>query len=224
MSKIVRLFVISLIALLISTPLIAGGHKYIAPPVIFVHGFNADMGSWTTTKSNLQYLYVDKYGYKYNSINPAYFPDMNYGKDKLGVFSKNGDCTVIATKQGDGLSAVIENTRSNYPVDYPDEEKKVIIVAHSFGGLVTRSLLKQYPDYQNKIAKVIFVGTPHAGSPLASALWLLKEADPKALALIEKYKNNVISTGANRSYFRRTAASERNNAKQRGQALNRESD
>ncbi len=46
MSKMVRFLVIFLIAILIGTPLIAGGHKYIAYPVIFVHGFNADMGLW----------------------------------------------------------------------------------------------------------------------------------------------------------------------------------
>ncbi len=81
MSKIVRLLVVSLIALIISTPLIAGGHKYIAYPVVFVHGFNADMGSWSTTKQNLRYLYSGKSGF---ASEPQYFPEMNYGKDILG--------------------------------------------------------------------------------------------------------------------------------------------
>ncbi len=41
---------------------------------------------------------------------------------------------------------------------------KVDIVAHSMGGLVTRSYA-QSDDYQNDIDQVIFLGTPHKGSP-----------------------------------------------------------
>ena len=41
---------------------------------------------------------------------------------------------------------------------------KVDIVAHSMGGLVARSYIEGN-DYQNDIDQVVFLGTPHLGSP-----------------------------------------------------------
>ncbi|MDD4271463.1 MAG: hypothetical protein PHF50_01520 [Patescibacteria group bacterium] len=41
---------------------------------------------------------------------------------------------------------------------------KVDIIAHSMGGLVTRSYVEG-SDYQNDIDQVVFLGTPHLGSP-----------------------------------------------------------
>ena len=40
---------------------------------------------------------------------------------------------------------------------------RVVIVAHSMGGLVTRAYM-QGPDYQGDVAKVVFIGTPQAGA------------------------------------------------------------
>lgn len=41
---------------------------------------------------------------------------------------------------------------------------KVDIIAHSMGGLIARSYIEGV-DYQNDIDQVIFLGTPHKGSP-----------------------------------------------------------
>jgi len=58
---------------------------------------------------------------------------------------------------------------------------KVDIVAHSMGGLVTRKyaldnafFLNNRNFYQNNIRRIITMGTPHIGSPLANLLWWLK--------------------------------------------------
>lgn len=40
----------------------------------------------------------------------------------------------------------------------------VHLVAHSMGGLVVRSTLKEHADLWSKIGKIVFVGTPHYGS------------------------------------------------------------
>jgi|GEM_PF-2684667 len=49
---------------------------------------------------------------------------------------------------------------------------KIDIVAHSQGGLVTKKLLLDLPDYKNKINKVIFVGVPNLGAPKAAKVLL----------------------------------------------------
>jgi pimeloyl-ACP methyl ester carboxylesterase len=43
--------------------------------------------------------------------------------------------------------------------------ESVHLVAHSMGGLVVRQTLRQYDDLWDKIGKVVFIGTPHYGSP-----------------------------------------------------------
>ncbi len=48
--------------------------------------------------------------------------------------------------------------------------RKVDIVAHSMGGLVTRSYA-QSNYYENDIDQIIFLGTPHLGAPKAYPIW-----------------------------------------------------
>jgi pimeloyl-ACP methyl ester carboxylesterase len=45
---------------------------------------------------------------------------------------------------------------------------KLDIVAHSQGGLVVKRLLYEKPEYQDKINKLVFVGTPNLGAPKAT--------------------------------------------------------
>lgn len=47
---------------------------------------------------------------------------------------------------------------------------KVDIVAHSMGGLVSRAYI-QSSDYQNDVDRLIMVGTPNHGSPMAYYIW-----------------------------------------------------
>lgn len=70
---------------------------------------------------------------------------------------------------GQNLDDIFENLVLHWPV--PIEE--LVIVAHSMGGLVSRSAL--YYGQQNKstwtryLKKIIFLGTPHHGAPLERA-------------------------------------------------------
>lgn len=45
---------------------------------------------------------------------------------------------------------------------------KVDVIAHSQGGLVVKSLLYLRPEYQSKVNKLVFVGTPNLGAPKAA--------------------------------------------------------
>ena len=54
---------------------------------------------------------------------------------------------------------------------------KIDIVAHSMGGLVARQYV-QSSDYQNDVDQLIFLGTPHRGSPKAYLMWEAGEFPP----------------------------------------------
>ncbi|WP_330242429.1 lipase family alpha/beta hydrolase [Streptomyces sp. NBC_00525] len=63
----------------------------------------------------------------------------------------------------------------------------VHVVAHSMGGLVVRTALMRHPDLWNHVGKVVFIGTPHYGSPaiggyLKNHLWGFE-----LLALLGRY-------------------------------------
>lgn len=71
----------------------------------------------------------------------------------------------------DGLrKTVIDLYKSN-------NEKPVHVVAHSMGGLLLRAtLMKHYGELGNKLGRIVFIGTPHYGSPaiasyLKNHLW-----------------------------------------------------
>lgn len=84
---------------------------------------------------------------------------------------------------GQDFNEVVEKLLLNWPV--PVEE--LVILAHSMGGLVTRSALhyaqqqqKTWPQY---LQKIFFLGTPHHGAPLERAgnyVDVLLEAVPYA--------------------------------------------
>ncbi|MCK4947077.1 MAG: hypothetical protein KAQ99_10475 [Candidatus Aureabacteria bacterium] len=185
------LFLISTI-LIFSRPIFAEEPKEYSPyPIIFVHGYNAKEPSswdaWSTAKSSIQIYFKSDGEHKYPSLDERekYFPLVNYGIRKTGPISRNGNIPDIARQV---LLPKVEWALDNcFPIDYPESERKVIIVAHSMGGLVTRSFLTQFDSYQNKIYRVVFIDTPHLGSPYASAVWMIdKEAKEKLPPLIDE--------------------------------------
>jgi pimeloyl-ACP methyl ester carboxylesterase len=70
---------------------------------------------------------------------------------------------------GREFSEILENLVQNWPV--PIEE--IIIIAHSMGGLVSRSAVYYGQQNQNKwtkhLKKIVFLGTPHHGAHLERA-------------------------------------------------------
>lgn len=67
---------------------------------------------------------------------------------------------------GKDFSELLENLIEQWPV--PVEE--IVILAHSMGGLVSRSAIfygqKHKKTWTKKLKKVVFLGTPHHGAPL----------------------------------------------------------
>lgn len=165
----IRFYIVFILFFCIFISLGFAEERYYPYPIIFVHGINSDPSAWDTTIAKLRkYFYNDDGTCKYSDYGGDYLIALDYESQN------NGDIPTIARTV---LKPKIDETITKLP----EGHKKVIIVAHSMGGLVTRSLLKQYPEYQDKIEKVVFIGTPHLGAPAASAVWILNKVYNDAL-------------------------------------------
>lgn len=76
--------------------------------------------------------------------------------NKSGLIPSNGDLTIAASSVRQALNEVKSRTGSS----------KVHVVAHSTGGLAVRWYIRSL-SYQNDIEKLITLGTPHKGTPIA---------------------------------------------------------
>jgi len=156
--------------------------KYNPYPIVFVHGYNvlpekaSKSDLWKKTSKELQkYFFVDPddpYNSEYKYHNTRLY---NYEAVFDYRAMSEGDIEDISAKLADYIDEVL-NRLPAY------QKKKVIIVAHSMGGLVTRCMLsrndKNGKSYQEKVAKVVFVDSPLLGSPLASGVILIDRLRP----------------------------------------------
>ncbi len=104
-------------------------------PVLMVHGYGANGGFWVHLAAQLEAR-----GYSHATV------------DLEPIF---GDIEDFAVQLEHAVQALLAATRSD----------KVIIVAHSMGGLVARAWMRRYGTAH--VARVITLGTPHYGTDLA---------------------------------------------------------
>lgn len=107
-------------------------------PILFVHGYSDNGKSWTESEF---YHYVQTLGSTVVSVD-------------YGEYSKN-DITA------DKIDEIYTEAIRKLPPG------KFDVVAHSMGGLLTRYYLLKHPEVRNKVRRVIFIGTPNHGSPVA---------------------------------------------------------
>ncbi len=102
--------------------------------------------------------------------------------DKVPIYLYYNSGRHISTN-GQDLNRILEKLLEQWPVPV----KELVIIAHSMGGLVTRSALyygEQRQQYwTTQLKKIVFLGTPHHGAPLeklGNYLDLVLEAIPYA--------------------------------------------
>jgi pimeloyl-ACP methyl ester carboxylesterase len=114
--------------------------------LLMVHGLCMDDLQWNRNGHNHGELLAEKF-----NLNPVY---LRYNSG------------LHISQNGQQLSALLEELVQNWSV--PIEE--ITILAHSMGGLVTRSAYNygtlEQKTWTKHLKKIIFLGTPHQGAPL----------------------------------------------------------
>lgn len=118
---------------------------WVGRPVILVHGFWSNPEMWNTMKS-----YLESEGFYV--VNSSYAEPYSY----IAGFSlsTNGDIKGYSKELSDEIETIRKETGA----------KKVDLVCHSMGGLVSRWYSTH--GYKNDVAKLIMIGTPNHGSEL----------------------------------------------------------
>lgn len=123
-------------------------------PIILVHGMSGDRKPATL---NYWYWWVEN-----NS--EAYFNAGRYA-GLFKVYRFVYDSSDHIGNNGQKLADFVNN-------ECPElEDKQIIIMAHSMGGLVCRYAMNADEAFRNKVLKLITLGTPHLGSPGANPTW-----------------------------------------------------
>jgi len=140
-------------------------------PVILVHGLGGDATGW----DSLLQAYAQNPTWR-SAFKPYSFSYSSSAADVLG------DPTAPRTISA--LGAALRDAMQSYydrPTAAPDDgfgNKRVVVLAHSMGGLVARSMMQEYVfrDGQRggeKVLHLITLGTAHHGTPLADAAIVL---------------------------------------------------
>jgi pimeloyl-ACP methyl ester carboxylesterase len=145
-------------------------------PIIFMHGLNSSAQAWAEPSSSFKDFLSAHGGWTFGG-SPVF--DVNtktvngiLGSGDFYTVDFSGNAYFGLDVQGGELSAVIQAVLAKNP-----GKSKVILVAHSMGGLVAREYVQslskdlstlQYIPYRGDVDKLITVGTPHQGSDLAT--------------------------------------------------------
>lgn len=116
-------------------------------PVLFVHGFLGKASDWRPFQS----IVTDKIGarteaFDYQQYNHQWVTDPHIGK----ALAERITCIGTSSRQQGGKG-------------------KVIVVAHSMGGLATRQAIAESPEAAKALGMVITIGTPNTGSSIDRA-------------------------------------------------------
>lgn len=145
----------------------------------------AGLGS-TSTSSSILDLPADQLGYHRGEVFDFSYAGDRPG-DSYGAQDTLRDIHESAKKLGDQLKAMAR--------DNPGRE--VDLVAHSQGGIVVRTFLEHYYDAGDPafppLGRVVTLASPHGGSPIATAGWLISgsESGRKALDVLDSLVPHV---------------------------------
>jgi len=149
--------------------------KVTSKVVILIHGLSSHEQMWAFP----------------DSLKPDAAPeDVSYGS----LLAKDLDYTPLYVRYNSGLhisengrnlASLIQDLVDVYPIDI----EEIVLIGHSLGGLLIRSACyygeKQNHEWQNKVSKAFYLGTPHLGTSWEDATdglyqWLSQHSHPFA--------------------------------------------
>lgn len=148
--RIAGLIVLGLIAALFRVPFVradgseSAGYNMVVPvPVLFVHGYSDKGASWEKSQF---YQYVQTNGVRVKSVDYERYNRNDVTSDTLQ--------NILAESIQELLQGLPKSTKFD-------------IVVHSMGGLFVREYLNRNPELYDRVRRVMFVGTPNHGAPVA---------------------------------------------------------
>lgn len=134
------------------------------PPVVLVHGwqgldFEADCDLATKLANNPDY--ANKYWLHLDEDLENLGFSLTYAHLKTGgATSGQPNCSPVAEENVPNLIKAIDEALAANP-----SQRKVILIAHSMGGLVSRAYLES-AQYRDDVVELYTLGTPHLGVPI----------------------------------------------------------
>lgn len=131
--------------------------------VVFVHGLSGDRVTTWTSQNGAFWPQWLKDEFSHVNVYLAGYDSTAFAGILLGSGASIQD---LATTLADGL------------ISQPRQAEAIVLITHSLGGLIVKQMLRRCADsadgrFQNlakKVRAVVFLGTPHQGAQLATAL------------------------------------------------------
>ena len=193
--------------------------KYMPYPIIFVSGIGTKSSAKADQEgspshdwpNSLIYKELEKY-FIYNPTDPnSSIPKYEYQETKTNrlllnekphlefLFYNAKEVTVDINAEilQNEIEKILSNDggyydTNNFTYTEPCSTPKVIIVAHSYGGVIARYMLvHNFNSIDNKVAAVFFLGTPQLGSPLSVIGYFIPKEIPYLAADIKKVDDTL---------------------------------
>jgi pimeloyl-ACP methyl ester carboxylesterase len=175
----------------------------VRPPVLLVHGLWSGPDTWshfdglnmssTTANTPSGQFWVRRavYNQPLNVISsdPQYGPGASFDVSSMGL---QYDAPVV---QGELFKALDDFRKGQNPAYEPVAAAQADVVAHSMGGLIVRAMQSR-SDFLDPgtfgmglVHKLITIGTPHLGTPVAALL--LNDSNSCSRSVLASFQNGV---------------------------------
>jgi uncharacterized repeat protein (TIGR03803 family) len=160
-------------------PLASATFRVRPPPVVLVHGYNANSNSWGSAFLNVlqqsrpaDFVIAIEYG-------------VNYAAQPPELINTIGRLDELAQVLDNVLTNTVENKNAGLAVNW--DFTRYDIVGHSQGGVLTRMLCTKTPTfvatpfsgeanmYRGRFRRIVTIGSPHNGSLLLHYMLQLKQ-------------------------------------------------